>query len=88
MSDLRLVRGWLQVQVRRGTWAAPMVLGKAYDIRRMTAEQQAARAALQSLGLQVPVLARYRCARVSRGTSLPSRMQSCELLKHTVTHSA
>ena len=34
-----------------------MVLGKAYDIRRATAEQQAARLALQSLGLQVPVLA-------------------------------
>ncbi len=46
----------LQVQVRRGTWAAPMVLGKAYDIRRMTAEQQAARAALQSLGLEVHLL--------------------------------
>jgi len=32
----------------------PTLLGKAYDIHRMTAEQQAARAALQTMGLQVP----------------------------------
>ena len=57
LSGVRPACAWLQVQLRRGTWASPMVLGKAYDIRRMTAEQQAARAALQSLGLQVPILA-------------------------------
>ena len=59
---VRIACAWLQVQLRRGTWASPMVLGKAYDIRRMTAEQQAARAALQSLGLQVSLLACHTCA--------------------------
>lgn len=40
---------WLQVSAGK---QGP-VLAKAFDIHRMTAEQQAARAALQSLGLQV-----------------------------------
>ena len=42
----------VQVQVK-GPGAAPAVLSRAYDIHRNTAEQQAARAALQSMGLQV-----------------------------------
>ena len=55
-----------------------MVLGKAYDIRRMTAEQQAARAALQSLGLQVPVLACHTCACMC-GVTVPG---ACSGLPH------
>ena len=45
----------MQVQVK-GPGAAPAVLSRAYDIHRNTAEQQAARAALQSMGLQVSSL--------------------------------
>ena len=45
-----------------------MVLGRAYDIRRNTAEQQAALAALQSLGLQVPTLARHSSPCIGSGT--------------------